>query len=145
MQEENLTILHTLFSSEVRRIILFNIDPTPETIPFIVERARDLDTVNRRVVYLKSFSEIPDFRMLDATQRNQVLKWGLNDRNNLVKKSASKMLSDKWMGHANNNLIEFLERLEIMNPDSTEVAESALNAFFNARSDIAKELSFDSK
>lgn len=129
----------------MRRVILFNIDPTAETLPYIVERARDVDAINRRVVYLKPLSDMPDFRMLSFEERNQILKWGLHDRNPLVKKAVSKMLSEKWIGHANNNLIEFLERLDIMKPQVTEIAESVLDAFFTARMDIVNDISFDGK
>lgn len=110
-----------------------------------MERARDTDAINRRVVYLKPLSDIQDFRMLNLEERNQILKWGLNDRNSLVKKSASTMLSEKWIGHANNNLIEFLERLEIMKPGVTEIAEGVFNAFFTARMDIVNDITFDGK
>lgn len=132
-------------NSEVRRVILFNIDPVEEALPYIVGRARDPDATNRRIVYLKPLSDIQDFRMLSFDDRNKILKWGLSDRNNLVKKAATTMLSEKWIGHANNNLIEFLERLEIMNPEVTEIAEGVFNAFFTARTDIVNEITFDGK
>ncbi|KAI8066111.1 nuclear condensing complex subunit [Thamnidium elegans] len=105
----------------------------------------DVDAINRRVVYLKPLSDMPDFRMLSLEERNQILKWGLNDRNPLVKKAVSKMLSEKWISHANNNLIEFLERLDIMKPQVTEIAESVLDAFFTARMDIVNDISFDAE
>lgn len=127
----------------MRRVILFNIDPVPETLPYIVERARDLDPINRRVVYLKPLSDIPDFRVFGLEERNQILEWGLNDRNALVRKAATKMLCEKWIGHANNNLLEFLERLEVMKPKVSEIAESVLNAFFVSRLDIVSDFSFD--
>lgn len=66
--------------SEVRRVVLFNLDKTDETIPYILERARDIDGINRRVVFLKPMAEIDDFRTLTLQQRNDLLKWGLNDR-----------------------------------------------------------------
>ncbi|KAI9245790.1 nuclear condensing complex subunit [Helicostylum pulchrum] len=151
-QTDGKTILQKLMwclqndpSSEVRRVILFNIDPIAETLPYIVERARDVDAINRRVVYLKPLSDMPDFRMLSFEERNQILKWGLHDRNPLVKKAVSKMLSEKWISHANNNLIEFLERLDIMKPEVTEIAESVLDAFFTARMDIVNDISFDAE
>lgn len=127
----------------MRRVILFNIDPVEETLPHIVGRARDTDAINRRVVYLKPLSDIQDFRTLSLDDRNRILKWGLNDRNIFVKKAASTMLSEKWISHANNNLIEFLERLEIMKPEVTEIAEGVFNAFFTARKDIVNEITFD--
>lgn len=129
----------------MRRVILFNIDPVPEALPYIVGRARDPDATNRRIVYLKPLSDIQDFRMLSFDDRNKILKWGLNDRNHLVKKAATTMLSEKWIGHANNNLIEFLERLEILNPEVTEIAEGVFDAFFAARSEFVNEITFDGK
>ncbi|KAI8986589.1 nuclear condensing complex subunit [Pilobolus umbonatus] len=115
-------------SSELRRVILFNIDVNEETLPFIVERVRDIDPINRRVVYLKPLSEISDYKLLSLDDRHKILEWGLNDRDVLVQKGARKMLSAHWIRHANNNLIEFLESLEIMNRN---VGEGVLNAFFN--------------
>lgn len=69
-----------MLDSEVRRVVLFNLDKTDETIPYILERARDIDGINRRVVFLKPMAEIDDFRTLTLQQRNDLLKWGLNDR-----------------------------------------------------------------
>ncbi|ORE13224.1 hypothetical protein BCV71DRAFT_246469 [Rhizopus microsporus] len=109
------------------------------------DSSADLDPINRRVVYLKPLSEIRDFRLLTSEQRNNVLKWGLNDRDPLVRKAVAKMLSTKWIQQANNNLIEFLERLEIMNPGIADIAESVLNAFFTERMDIINEITFDAE
>lgn len=134
-----------LFDSEVRRLILFNIDVTPITIPFIVQSIRDTDDINRRVVYLKPLSDLNDFRLLSFNSRKQILKWGLNDRNELVKKSAMKMFSEKWIQHAGNNLIEFLERLEATQPDVSELVEQLLKLFFKDRMDIVNEITFDGK
>lgn len=128
---------------EIRRVILFNIDPNQDTLPYIVERARDVDPINRRVVYLKPLSDLQDFRLLSFQQRSNVLKWGLNDRDPLVRKAVGKMLSTKWIKQASNNLIEFLERLEILKSGVADIAESVLNAFFAERMDIIKEITFD--
>jgi condensin complex subunit 3 len=142
-----LCILFNLFIlySEVRRLILFNIDVTPSTMPFIVQSVRDTDDINRRVVYLKPLSDLTDFRLLSFDLRYQVLKWGLNDRNELVKKSAMKMFSEKWIQHAGNNLIEFLERLEATRPEVSGLVEKLLNSFFKDRMDIVNEIKFDGK
>lgn len=90
----------------MRRVVLFNLDKTQQTIPYIIERARDVDAISRRVVFLKPMAEIEDFRILTVQQRHNLLKWGLNDRDPLVRKAATKLISTHWIRHADNNLLE---------------------------------------
>ncbi|KAI8375873.1 nuclear condensing complex subunit [Blakeslea trispora] len=130
-------------SAEVRRLILFNIDVSKETVPYLVKSIRDPDDTNRRVVYLKPLSDLRNFRMLQFDERLQVLQWGLNDRTELVRKAALKMFSERWIAHASNNLIEFLERLEATRPAVAPLVEKLLKAFFKDRMDIVNEISFD--
>ncbi|RUS13222.1 hypothetical protein BC937DRAFT_95656, partial [Endogone sp. FLAS-F59071] len=130
-------------SSEVRRVVLYNIEHKKETLPYILERARDVDPINRRAVYLKPMSEIGDFKILSIQQREQLLKWGLTDRDPMVKKACSKMLTTNWITHADNNLLEvsyFLERLDVI--EST-AAEDVLMSFFNTRPDILDNMKFN--
>ncbi|KAI7876242.1 hypothetical protein K492DRAFT_167295 [Lichtheimia hyalospora FSU 10163] len=127
-------------SAEVRRVVLFNLDKTEDTIPYILERARDIDGINRRVVFLKPMAEIEDFRTLTLQQRNDLLKWGLNDRDRLVRRAASRMLANHWIRHADNNLLEFLERLDVVD---SPIADDVLTAFLNARTDIVNSIKFE--
>ncbi|KAI8141539.1 nuclear condensing complex subunit [Fennellomyces sp. T-0311] len=128
-------------SAEVRRVVLFNLDVTDETMPFIIERSRDIDAVNRRVVFLKPMVEIGDFRDLSATQRHDLLKSGLKDRDPLVRRAVSKMVANEWIRHAGNNLLEFLERMDVVSDAS--VAEDMLYAFLDTRADIVKSIKLD--
>ncbi|KAI9477970.1 MAG: nuclear condensing complex subunit [Benjaminiella poitrasii] len=130
-------------NAEVRRIILYNIDVTRQTLPYIVESIRDPDNINRRVVYLKPLSDISDFRLLNFDERNEILKWGLNDRNEQVRNSALKMFSEKWLTQAGNNLIEFLERLEAIKAPATSLVDKLLKAFFKQRIEVFNEIDFD--
>ncbi|KAG1100112.1 hypothetical protein G6F42_017722 [Rhizopus arrhizus] len=130
-------------SSEVRRLILFNIDVTAEAIPYVVKSIRDPDDTNRRVVYLKTLSNLEDFRVLSFEERLQVLKWGLNDRSELVRKAATKMFAENWIKHARRNLIEFLERLEATKPQMSDLIEKLFKEFFKIRSDVFNESVFD--
>ncbi|KAK4514931.1 uncharacterized protein ATC70_002538 [Mucor velutinosus] len=130
-------------SSEVRRLILFNIDVTSDAIPYVVKSIRDPDDTNRRVVYLKTLSNLEDFRLLSFEERQQVLKWGLNDRSDLVRKAATKMFAENWIKHAGRNLIEFLERLEATKPQMSELIEKLFKEFFKIRSDVFNESVFD--
>ncbi|CAO3691481.1 unnamed protein product [Umbelopsis ramanniana] len=127
-------------SPEVRRVVLFNLDQTKRSIPYIIERARDIDPINRRFVFIKPMSEIQDFRMLSISQRHQLLDAGLKDRDALVLKAVSKMISNHWIKHADHNLLEFLERLDVVDNPS---AHGALEAFFDARPDIIESINFN--
>jgi len=52
------------------------------------------------------------------------------------------MLATKWIQQADNNLLEFLERLDVM---GSNVAEDVLNAFFDYREDIIGKFDFQGK
>lgn len=95
-------------------MVLFNLDQTKRSIPYIIERARDIDPINRRFVFIKPMSEIQDFRMLSISQRHQLLDAGLKDRDALVLKAVSKMISNHWIKHADHNLLE-VNRLPMAN------------------------------
>lgn len=146
--------------SEVRRVVLFNLELNAATIPRILERARDVDAINRRVVYLKPMAELEDFRLIDMKQRHQLLKWGLNDRyirtplffvvssdtafllsrDPLVRRAAGKLVSTQWIRHADYNLLEFLERMDVV---EGEAAEDILIAILTARMDIVSLIKFE--
>ena len=59
-----------------------------------------------------------------------------------VKKACAKMVATKWIQQADDNLIEFLQRLDVM---SSDVADDVLRAFFDYRADIIGNLAFDGK
>ncbi|KAI9319753.1 nuclear condensing complex subunit, partial [Dichotomocladium elegans] len=115
-------------------------DPSAKTIPYIIERARDIDAINRRVVFLKPMAEIEDFRILTTQQRSDLLKWGLNDRDPLVRQAASKMLANHWIRHTGNNLLKFIERIDLLEGSG---AEDILTAFLNARPDIVNTIKLE--
>ncbi|KAF9152294.1 hypothetical protein BG015_005503 [Linnemannia schmuckeri] len=127
-------------AAEVRRSAIFNIAQSKATLPYILERARDTDTYNRRAVFTKPMSEIRDFRMLSIGDRERLLRYGLTDRDDGVKKACTKMLATRWIQQADDNLLEFLERLDVM---GSSVAEDVLNAFFDYRGDIIDALAFN--
>lgn len=118
---------------------------TIDALPFIVKCIRDPDNVNRKVVYLKALSHLEDFRILNSEQKYEVLKWGLNDRNELVQKVAYRMFSEKWIEHAKSNLLEFMERLESTRPMMAPLVEKLLNLLLKDRNDLMNEIKFDGK
>ncbi|KAG0368508.1 nuclear condensing complex subunit [Gamsiella multidivaricata] len=127
-------------SADVRRSALFNIEQTKTTLPFILERARDTDAYNRRGVFTKPMEELSDFRILSIDDREKLLRYGLSDRDEGVKKACTKMLATKWIQQADDNLLEFLERLDVM---GSNVADDVLKAFFGYRADILGGLMFN--
>ncbi|RKP35999.1 nuclear condensing complex subunit, C-term domain-containing protein, partial [Dimargaris cristalligena] len=126
-------------SAEVRRAVLIHITKSPSSLPRILERSRDLDTNNRRFVYLKALKEIGDFRILSIEAREKLLSHGINDREPAVRQACIKLLSENWMEYANNNLIELLERLDVVN---STIAEPTLIALFTAHPDIPRTFEF---
>ena len=117
-------------SAEVRRSALLNLLKTPKTIPYLIERARDVNAINRRLVYSRIAKELGDFRNIDFELREELLKWGLNDRDDNVKKAASKMVIDHWFTTVNSDIISLIENLKVLD---SSMAETAMKIFFKSR------------
>ncbi|KAJ1911318.1 chromosome condensation complex Condensin, subunit G [Tieghemiomyces parasiticus] len=126
-------------SAEVRRAVLLNIAHTPHTLPRILERSRDMDTTNRRFVYLRAMREVGDFRILSIDAREKLLSHGIQDRETSVRQAAVRMVAENWMEYVDNNLVELLERLDVVN---STVAERTLLAVFNDHPDIPRTFEF---
>ncbi|KAF9586163.1 hypothetical protein BGW38_009060 [Lunasporangiospora selenospora] len=127
-------------SAEVRRSALFNIAQTKVTRSAILERARDTDTYNRRGVFTKPMEEISDFKVLSIEERERILRFGLTDRDPGVQKACTKMVATKWIQQSDDNLLEFLEALDVM---SSNVADDVLKAFFAYRNDVLGNMQFN--
>ncbi|KAI9140470.1 nuclear condensing complex subunit [Paraphysoderma sedebokerense] len=125
-------------SSEVRKAALASLEHNRYTLKFIVERARDADANIRRAVYKKSMQEVGDFRYLPKEDRNNLLKWGLAERDATVRKACAEMLTENWLKICNNNLIDFLINLNVF--DGT-IAEDALKACLSTDYSIQLEFS----
>lgn len=82
-------------NSEVRRAALFNLIPSPESIPSLLLRAQDLDPINRRATFTHVFSEIP-CTALEMDQRMWLMGRGLKDREENVKKGAKRLVG-RWV------------------------------------------------
>lgn len=119
-------------SAEVRRAALLNLAKNEITIPFLLERARDVNSINRRLVYSRILKELGDFREIDFELRENILKWGLNDRDDSVQKSAMKMFSNNWLEVVDNDLIELIENLRVVESD---IADTAMMMFYKERAD----------
>ncbi|KAI8072616.1 nuclear condensing complex subunit [Gongronella butleri] len=114
-------------SPEVRRVVILNLEITPNTLPHILERARDTDMTNRRLVFSRVLNNnLRDFRMIPTQDRYRLIQWGLNDRDKSVRIAAGAMISTAWVGQANGNVLEFLERMDVMDMVNIETNEKML-------------------
>ncbi|CAN6674321.1 condensin complex subunit 3 [Trichomonascus vanleenenianus] len=134
-----LSVLQHDSNAEVRRAVLFNLNKTQETLALLLERAWDVHPTNRRAVYSRTMKEIGDFRLLSIGMRERILQWGLQDRDSTVKAAATKMFVTQWLEAADNNLIEVLERLDVLN---SAIAEKAMRVFFENRHDTLDKMDF---
>lgn len=119
-------------SPEVRRAALLNLVKTPDTLPDILERARDTNAINRRLIYSRVLREITNLNEIGAGTRDQLLNWGLNDREISVRAAAEVMLLKTWLSLANDEILQLIESLQVIDSD---VAETAMNVLYELQKD----------
>lgn len=156
-----LDVLQNDTSAEVRRSLLLNLPLTPTTLPFLLERARDLDGPTRRAVYARLLPTLGDFRHLSLSMREKLLRWGLRDREENVRKAAGRLFRERWIEDCAGNrdegdkpqeiapastpaLLELLERIDILNSGvENGVALEAMKDFWEGRPDYLDAMVFD--
>ena len=151
-------------SAEVRRSLLINLPILPNTLPFLLERARDQDPATRRALYSRLLPALGDFRHLSLSMREKLLRWGLRDRDENVRKAAGKLFRERWIedcaatgeteetepanGEAKapnfDGLQELLERIDVVNSGvENGVALEAMKGFWEGRPDYRDAITFD--
>ncbi len=159
-----LDVLQNDPSADVRRSLLVNLPILPNTLPFLLERARDQDPATRRALYSRLLPALGDFRHLSLSMREKLLRWGLRDRDENVRKAAGKLFRERWIedcaGTAENEegavlngeskpvnfegLLELLERIDVVNSGvENGVALEAMKGFWEGRADYRDEVTFD--
>ena len=161
--EKLLEVLQNDPSADVRRSLLLNLPLTPETLPFLLERARDLDPPTRRALYSRLLPALGDFRHLSLSMREKLLRWGLRDRDENVRKATARLFNERWIedcaatripaeGDAPaeaappsiDALLELLERIDVVNSGvENGVALEALREFWKGRPDYRDAISFE--
>ncbi|KAI9777472.1 MAG: hypothetical protein M1839_008884 [Geoglossum umbratile] len=166
--EKLLDVLQNDPSADVRRSLLLNLPLTPTTLPYLLERARDLDPATRRALYSRLLPALGDFRHLSLSMREKLLRWGLRDRDENVRKAAGRLFRERWIencvstqattqdgpqdgnttteAHPPNfeGLRELLERIDIVNSGvENGVAHEAMRCFWEGRVDYREEVVFD--
>ncbi|KAI0846212.1 condensin subunit Cnd3 [Daldinia vernicosa] len=161
--EKLLEVLQNDPSAEVRRSLLVNLPILPNTLPYLLERARDQDPATRRAVYSRLLPALGDFRYLSLSMREKLLRWGLRDRDENVRKAAARLFRERWIEDcAGSNqpedgeqpattapptidgLHELLERIDIVNSGvENGVALEAMRGFWEGRPDYRDAMEFD--
>ncbi|KAI9707735.1 MAG: hypothetical protein M1836_000697 [Candelina mexicana] len=161
--ERLLEVLQNDPSADVRRSLLLNLPLTPATLPFLLERARDLDPATRRALYSRLLPALGDFRHLSLSMREKLLRWGLRDRDENVRKAAGKLFRERWIEDCAGTralteggavgetpapnfdaLLELLERIDILNSGVEDgVALEAMEGFWEGRPDYCEAVTFD--
>lgn len=160
--EKLLDILQNDPSADVRRSLLLNLPLTPGTLPFLLERARDQDAGIRRALYSRLLPALGDFRHLSLSMREKLLRWGLRDRDETVRKSAARLFRERWIEDCSrlettaesdapdqpipvniDGLLELLERIDVVNSgDENGVALEAMKEFWDGRPDFRVAIDF---
>lgn len=165
-----LDILQNDPAAEVRRNLLLNLPLTKEVLPYLLERARDLDGATRRALYARLLPALGDFRHLSLTHREKLLRWGLRDRDDKVREATARLFRERWIedcaalpadqaaedaegaqAQQNNQaadpsldaLLELLERIDIINSGGENgIAQIAMKQFWQGRPDYVDYVSF---
>lgn len=157
-----LDVLENDPSADVRRSLLVNLPILPNTLRQLLERARDQDALTRRAVYSRLLPALGDFRHLSLSMREKLLRWGLRDRDENVRKAAGRLFRERWIedcagtsaqkedgapdsaAPSFDGLLELLERIDVMTSGvENGVALEAMNGFWDGRPDYRDAVTLD--
>ena len=160
--ERLLDVLQNDPSADVRRSLLVNLPLTPATLPYLLERARDSDSATRRALYSRLLPALGDFRHLSLSMREKLLRWGLRDRDDNVRRATARLFYERWIEdcagsrhNANDKelgaetpsipaLLELLERIDVINSGVEQgIASEALKEFWAGRPDYQQAITFN--
>ncbi|SCU82258.1 LANO_0B05622g1_1 [Lachancea nothofagi CBS 11611] len=125
-------------SAEVRRAAMLNLISTKKTKDIIMERARDVNPINRRIVYTRVLKNMGAavFRELDGVTIGNLITWGLEDREEAVRNACARLVAFEWLNLMEGDIIKLLTELNVT---SNKVCEKVMEAIFSYRDDtIAK-------
>lgn len=126
-------------SAEVRRRAATNVPMRREYLNKAFRRVRDVNHTNR-VAMLKFLNRIEDFRVLSIETRENILKSGLWDSSEDIRRLAALVFRKIWLRQVDNDLIELLIRLDV--PNSQVITREALRTLFDAKQEVLSDFVF---
>ncbi|AET41452.1 condensin subunit YCG1 Ecym_8165 [Eremothecium cymbalariae DBVPG len=128
-------------SAEIRRAAMLNLANNKNTQHLIFERARDVAAINRRLIYSKVLKSMGPkvFTQLDSSLLDQLVQLGLEDRDETVRQACGKLVAFDWLNLMDGDIIDLLDKLDVT---KGKVAEKAMCALFEYRSDIVNKIKF---
>lgn len=117
-----------------------NLFPTPETLPALLRRTLDVDTVNRRLTFTHVLPTI-QVKHLSFVQREQIMGRGLRDREDAVQRAAKKLVG-AWADQV-GSVEGFINLFNLGGgEESVKVAEKAVEALVEVRGDLLTGFEF---
>eukprot|EP01084_Bolivina_argentea_P138577 243921_1 len=116
-------------NKDCRREALKSIDLSRRTVKIILRRCRDTSEEVRKTAFERLHQV--DIRALSIRQRVDLLKSGLTERSEMVKKCAEKLLIERWLKNRDDDVIQLLKLLDIEEYESE--AEIVLNCIMDAK------------
>ncbi|XP_037089752.1 LOW QUALITY PROTEIN: condensin complex subunit 3-like [Pollicipes pollicipes] len=112
-------------SADVRRAVLLNIGGSAATLPHVLERIRDSSAPVRRQAYL--FLTKVHIKSISMSERRRLLKEGLQDRDEAVRRTVQKDLLQFWLRLLAGSVTQLLRCLYVeMCPDVAELVVKAM-------------------
>ncbi|CAJ1052232.1 condensin complex subunit 3 [Xyrichtys novacula] len=109
-----LLILENDANAEVRRAVLSCIAMSPQTLPKVLKRTRDIKENVRKLAY-QVLADKVHIKALTIAQRVSLLQQGLHDTSEAVKDVVCSRLLPSWLLRLDGNIIELLHRLDVEN------------------------------
>ncbi|KAG8972407.1 hypothetical protein FRC05_010118 [Tulasnella sp. 425] len=125
-------------SVDVRRAALLNIAASKTTLDAILSRTRDQDTTIRKILYSHVLAGLPHPKLLTISQREEVVKNGLKDRESTVRAAAGRLVGT-WVDLFEGGLVEDTSRIESSLPVVTALA-FRIQHCYNTLLELSKEL-----
>ncbi|XP_042253984.1 condensin complex subunit 3 [Thunnus maccoyii] len=120
-------ILENDSNAEVRRAVLSCIAMSPQTLPKVLKRTRDIKENVRKLAF-QVLADKVHIKALTIAQRVSLLQQGLHDTSEAVREVVCARLLPSWLLRLNGDIIELLHRLDVENCSQT--ALETLKAIF---------------
>jgi condensin complex subunit 3 len=111
--EEFERILRTDSSKDARKAVLNELAVSPRSRDLVLERMHDVSPEVRKEAYGVVKSKFL-LQSLTIKQRNFIVRTGLKERDDGVKKACSAVLLTSWLPAANDNIITLMRTLDVL-------------------------------